>query len=44
MSKIVSVICVSVIKYLTKGFDHFIIDSIGQLAYDELGEFVSNGV
>ena len=30
LSKIVSVICVSVIKYLTKGFDHFIIDSIGQ--------------
>ena len=44
MSKIVSVICVSVIKYLTKCFDNFIIGSIGQFAYDELGEFVSNGV
>ena len=44
MSKIVSGICVSVIKYLTKGFDHIIIGSIGQFACDELGEFVSNGV
>lgn len=44
LSKVVSVICVSVIKYFTKGFDHFIIDSIGEFACDELGEFVSNGV
>ena len=44
LSKIVSVICVSAIKYLTKGFDHFIIDSLGQFACDELGEFVSNGI
>ncbi len=44
LSKVVSVICVSVIKYFTKGFDHFIIDSIGEFACDELGEFVANGV
>ena len=44
VGKLVSTVCVALIKYLFEDYNNIIIKSVGQFACDELGEFAGKGI